>query len=77
MGGAMNTLTAMEAAQYLGMTVPRFRRAVGRNELPAPFIKGRPQLWSKIQIDWALEGRHDRGAPFNGADPIMDALNAL
>lgn len=73
----MTTLTASEAAEYLGLTVPRFRRAVERKELPGPFIKGRPQLWSKIQIDWALEGRHEPQPRGSRADPIMDALDAL
>jgi len=71
------TLTVVDAAAYLGMSVQQFRRAVSRGEMPKPLVCCRPNRWSKIQIDWALEGRLDKAASSVAADPIMDALDAL
>ena len=73
----MTTLTAIEAAEYLGMEVGPFRRAVDRKELPGPLIRSRPARWSKVQLDWALEGRIDTPPVLSGVDPIMERLNAL
>ncbi|EME71425.1 hypothetical protein H261_03413 [Paramagnetospirillum caucaseum] len=68
------TLTITEAAEYLGLTATQFRRAVARREMPEPLIKSRPQRWSKVQIDWALEGRLEKSAPCREIDPIMEHL---
>lgn len=73
----MTTMTAIEAADYLGMEVGPFRRAVVRKELPGPLIRSRPARWSKVQLDWALEGRIDIAPVSSGIDPIMERLNAL
>jgi hypothetical protein len=70
-------MTATEAADYLGMTVTQFRSAVMRGELPRPFIHGRPNRWSKVQIDWALEGRAEKGASSGDHDPVMERLSAI
>jgi hypothetical protein len=68
------TMTLIEAAEYTGLTDRQFRRAVARHEMPEALIKSRPARWSRIQIDWALEGRLESGAPCGEADPIMDAI---
>ena len=73
---AKATLTAEEAAEYLGMNVKQFRRAVTRGELPKAFIHSRPARWSRVQLDWALEGRMEHAQPPEH-DPIMEHLIAL
>lgn len=68
------TLTATEAAAYLGMTVRQFLRAVEREELPKAFIRTRPARWSRVQLDWALEGKAVSAPASSGGDPIMEHL---
>lgn len=68
------TMTLIEAAEYTGLTERQFRRAVARNEMPEALIKSRPARWSRVQIDWALEGRLEKSAPCVGSDPIMEHL---
>lgn len=71
------TMTLTEAANHLGMRPGQFRRAVARKELPEPLIKSRPQRWSAIQLQWALEGRAGEGVRSSDRDPIMDHLDGL
>lgn len=68
------TLTANEAAAYLGMTTRQFLRAVERKEIPKAFIRTRPARWSKIQLDWALEGKGGWEQPSPESDPVMEAI---
>ncbi|BAE51514.1 hypothetical protein [Paramagnetospirillum magneticum] len=68
------TMTLIEAAAYVGLTDRQFRRAVARHEMPEPLIKSRPQRWSRVQIDWALEGRLEKSAPWAERDPLMEHL---
>lgn len=76
--GMQATLTIAEAADYLGMKVSQFRRAVARKELPEPLIKCRPQRWARVQIDWTLEGRAVSAPSLaESSDPVMERLNAI
>lgn len=72
-----NSFNITEAADYLDLTVPQFRRAVDRGEIPEPFIHSRPQRWSRIQLDRVLEGPSEKTALFDPIDPISESINAL
>ncbi len=45
------TLTAVEAAAQMSLSLGQFRRAVERGELPPPAISCRPLRWSVAQIE--------------------------
>ncbi len=78
MDDARTTLTITEAAAYLNLTETQFRGAVKRGDLPPPIIYGYPRRWSKLQIDWALQGRRPVDQrPADQTDPLMERINAL
>ena len=72
-----NSFSITEAAAYLDLTVPQFRRAVERGEVPQPFINSRPQRWSRIQLDRVLDGPREKPQSFEPIDPIAESINAL
>lgn len=69
------TLTAQQAAEYLGLASHRaFRKAVTRGELPPPAIKSRPYLWSRSQLDKCLQGDDNE---IHESDDLMVKINGL
>lgn len=52
--------SAMEAAEYVGLSVSAFRAQVEAKVLPAPRKFGRRLVWDRCELDAVFDGgRHD------------------
>lgn len=81
MSAPPRSLPTAAAAEYLGLTVRRFRAALARGEVPGPTFRGRPNVWSVRALDKVLDGsppaRHTVGAvdtDLAGLGARIDAL---
>ncbi|MCR6632391.1 MAG: hypothetical protein NVV74_21400 [Magnetospirillum sp.] len=71
------TMTAAQAAAYLGMEERHFLAAVARRELPKALLRSRPARWSRTQLDLALDGRQQTDVETSDTDPVMERINAF
>jgi predicted DNA-binding transcriptional regulator AlpA len=67
------TLSAPEAAHYVGLSVATFQSEVRAGSFPPPLaLKARRRLWSRASLDAALVRLHGGSAP----DAISEAIDA-
>jgi hypothetical protein len=63
------------AARYCDLSEPEFEREVAAGRLPAPFVVGRRQHWSKAQLDKALLIM--AGEVLDGSDIVIGERDAV
>lgn len=70
----MLTVTAIQAAEKIGISASSFRRSVERGELPQPILKTRPYRWKWTAIERALDNPSETETPLADNDWLMERI---